>query len=532
MSRLGGGMLAWLLAATAVSGADWRDHLPADWLLIAEAPRLERLDPLVTRLATPWKRPAPSLRRALGAIAPGDALADRAWAIAVAPDDAGAPTFVLYAPTDDFDALCGALDADRADDLALAKLFGFDVVIEPLEGWARVSLIDSAPEYAAQRSEPPAGFGERDAFRVTLSQRGCRLLADHFETVRQGQIVDRRRGYGPRWPTDYKSVITLLASYTPIAEAVAEWKTPLTLAASLRGETLALDLTAPIATPTPDSAALAPSLATDRAILWMEAHGPMPEELVSLWLASAQSRPDRIEAPEYPQPQWDDFAAACHELAAGCRSFRALLHLPSEQEPLAANQRTAFAWDAQSGPLGERLSLCIDRWNTMLDASRARAPLEIELTRDEPTGGFRLRTDMFASTGLEPTPEIEAIFDRYYGAGRWAVTRVTPAGDDRWVASMQPAATTDVAPAPLDPGLLLRGELRLDRLTAWRQRLDNLLNEDAIGHRERLPMRETAPLVFQAKGDDRLRISVLAPLSTYETVVDYYQQDATPLDDD
>ena len=76
MSRLGGGILAWLLAVATAVGADWRDHLPADWLLIAEAPELARLDDFVARLAAPWDRPAPPLRATLGALAPGDALAD------------------------------------------------------------------------------------------------------------------------------------------------------------------------------------------------------------------------------------------------------------------------------------------------------------------------------------------------------------------------------------------------------------------------------------------------------------------------
>lgn len=533
MTRFGGGLLAWLLAATAALGADWRDHLPADWLLVAETPRLEQLDTFVSRLATPWQRPIPPLRATLGALAPGDALADRAWAIAIAPDATGAPTFVLYAPTDDFDALCEAFDADRADDLALANLFGFDVVIEPLEGWARVSLIDSATEYGGPREQPSNEFRNEDTVRVTLSEKGCRLLAEHLEAIRQGQIADRRRRYGPlRWPNDFKTAIAKVAPYAPVTKAIAEWNTPLSLAARAGEETLTFELTAEVTTPTPDSSAIAPSLATDRAILWLEAPSPMPEELFSLWAASAQSRPDRIEAPEYPQPQWDDFTAACHELARGIGAVRVALDLPTDDEPAAANQRAAFAWDAQSGELDERLSLCVDRWNTMLDAARARTPLPIELTREPATGGFRLRTDLIASTGLEPSPEIEAIFDRYYGAGRWAVAHVIPAGGDRWVATMRPGAAADAEPTPIDPSVLMHGELRLDRLTAWRQRLDNLLKEDAIGHRVRPPMREAPPVAFEVNGNRRLRLSITAPLNAYDAAVDYYRQDAAPIDDD
>ncbi len=170
----------------------------------------------------------------------------------------------------------------------------------------------------------------------------------------------------------------------------------------------------------------------------------------------------------------------------------------------------------------------------MVDAAKARAPLKLEFAPVEGTGGYRLRTDLITGAGLEPSPEIEAIFDRYYGAGRWAGAGLKPLGGSSWCATMRPDASpiADDRFVETDPDTLLRGELRPDRLTAWWQRLNDLMNEGALGRRVRRPMRETPAIGFRVTGGERLRLTMNAPLRVYEALVDYHRSEPLPFDDD
>lgn len=535
MNRVGAAIGVWLLTACSLLGADWRDHLPADWLLAAEAPDLAALDELAAQLFDPWARPAPPLRATLAALAPRGAFAERPWAVVVASSEAGELTLAAYAPTDDFDALCTALDADRADDLAITSLFGFDLAIEPVGAWARVSLLDSPPEYGPAETPPPRAAEGSDALRVTLSADGCLRLAAHLEELRRGQVADPRRRRGPlRWPNDFKALVARLAPFAPVASAIANWGEPFALTASHRDDALRIELTSPLAVTAQRAAANAESIDQRAAILTLDAPGALPNPLIDLALALMASRPDQIEAPEHPQPQWDDFADACRDLLKGCRSGQAVLTLPAEGEPAAANETATFTWGDSAGPLGDRLRLCVDRWNTLVDAAQARAPMKIELTPIEATGGHRLRTDLFAGTGLEPSPEIEAIFDRYYGAGRWAVTELQPNPDRSWVATMRPGVSprSGELAAEQAPDTLLSGELRVDRLIAWRQRLDDLMQENTIHRKVRPPMREAPAVTFRVAGGERLRFAATAPLVAYRELVAYWRSKPLPIDDD
>ncbi|QDT69120.1 hypothetical protein MalM25_20480 [Planctomycetes bacterium MalM25] len=527
MNRAGAAIGVWLLTACSLLGADWRDHLPADWLLVAEAPSLAALDELAPQLFEPWGRPAPPLRATLATLAPRGAFAERSWAIVVASGEAGEPTVAAFAPTDDFDALCTALDADRADDLAIASLFGFDLAIEPLNGWARFSLLDSPPEYGPAETPSPRAGEATDTLRVTLSADGCLRFAAYLEELRRGQVTDRRRRHGPlRWPSDFKAAVDRLAPYAPVASAVAGWGEPIMLVASHRDDAVEIELTTPLATEIQRPPAPSRALDPTDAILTLNAPGALPAPLIDLVLALMQSRPGQIEAPEHPQPQWDDFADACRELLSGCQSSQAVLHLPAAGEPAAANETAAFTWDDSAGPLGDRLRLGVDRWNTMIDAAQARTPLKIELTPVESTGGYRLRSDLIESTGLEASPEIEAIFNRYYGDGRWATAELTPLGQNGWIAAMRPNGAARLASSPnasTADETLLHGELWLDRLITWRQQLDSLLNTGSANHRVRPPMHQTPPIGFSLLGGERLRLKVVAQLATYETLIEHYR---------
>jgi hypothetical protein len=249
--------------------------------------------------------------------------------------------------------------------------------------------------------------------------------------------------------------------------------------------------------------------------------------LVELAIAWMRCRPDEIDAPEYPEPEWDALAEAYRGLLSRYRSAVMLRRLPSEDEPVATNDTAAFVWDGDPASLGDALQLTTLRWNQLIDAADARTPLRLDMAPLEDGEGWRISTDLFKGFGLERSPEVEAVFDRYYGGDVLAIDITRRSETNEWLVSygkpdfdllkLSPAKST------VDQTVLVEGELRIDRWFAWKSMIDAIDMAGTLGYRPRKPMAEAPAATLSVTGGDSLLIDATLPMATYENAVTHWR---------
>lgn len=525
--------------SAAPAGADppqaaWREALPAGWLVAVEVADLARVERAVARLSEPWGVKPPALAARVAELAPEVPLRG-AWGFALATDAAGSVAPVLYVPADDFDGLCRALDAERAGEVAVATLSGFEVALVERGAWVEAALLEGRPVSTGKRSEPRPWRLEGD-LRIVASPAGLARAAETLAHRRRGQIeVGAGRVLPWRWPEALAGYADRLALYHPLARELAAWGAPLEAAFSLPDDALvariALDLGPD---PTVIANAARPLAERGDQIGAASLAGPLPERLVNLGLAYLACRPDEIDAAAYPQPQWDDYADACRRLLARQTGAECVLTLPAEDAPLATNHAVAFRWDGPDAELGDALRLVTLRWNQLVDASPAASPLRVTMAPLDDGRGWRLASDLFEGFALERSPEVEAVFERYYGSDVYAV-EVRREANGRWLATHagsdapapEPRRDADATEAAAPPeGRLAVGAFRVDRWIAWQRRIEDFDMADAIGHRPRPPMADAPAATLSIARDDVLRVEATLPWPTYEAAVKWRRSTA------
>ncbi len=529
-----------LLVAAVANAADWRASLPSGWFVAVEAKDLATLEAGAAKLFAPWGRKVPPIGKSLATMLPGVEITERPWGFALAPGKQGSLSPVAYLPTDDFDALCDALNADRADSVAVANVSGYDLTLVDLDGWVQVGLLDglAAADEGDDHSEPAAWSVDGDV-RLVVSRAGQHRLAEGLKQRRQGQLAAGQGRIGPwRWPRGFDEYLDQLAPYAPLANELASWNEPLEVAVTM--DDGAVQLTSEISqevTPI-DSATAANYSAPDGAISHAVLPYGLPEQFIDLAIAWMRCRPDEIDAPEYPQPQWDDVAEAYRELLSRYRSVAMLRRLPAEGEPVATNDVATFAWDGDAASLGDALQLTTLRWNQLIDAAEARMPLRLEMAPLEDAEGWRISTDLFKGFGLDRRPEVQAVFDRYYGGDVLAIDITRRDESNEWLVSYgepamellksDPAKATADRPVLANRPLLIEGELRLDRWFAWKSMIEAIDEQGTIGFRPRKPMAESPAATLRVTGGDLLSIDAMLPIATYENAVTHWRSNEKP----
>lgn len=542
MSRLGRAAVAGMLLAlssTALAADervtdDWRGLVPEGWLAVAEVQSLPLLEERLGVLRAPWGEKAWPLTQLVPSFI-GSLPADRPWAFAAIESERAEATLVLFVPTDDFDAFCKGIDADRADDLAIGRLLGNEVAAVWRNGWAMLTFVDDAAtlDLPSATALPRAFEAE---LGVTFSPTGLKLAAKEAGERHRQQLAsrrNRRRVATPfRLPTDLGDLIRLLTPNAPVYQSLADAGQPVSLGVSVSETTGDLQLLAEwdLAVPAAESGG-AERLAGDTPIARLDLSGPLPAPLIDLFLAAIQSLPAHlIEAAEFPQPQWDDFADAARNLLAGIRSPSALLTLPGEADPIAANQAIAFQWPGEADQLGDALGFAVLRWNLLVATAKARSPMQVAIEplnaeplnakplADEP--GWLFSVDVLAAAGREPIPEEKQVLKAFYGNEERLLVRITQRPSGGWLASTLPPDTPVQSRAlPLGADELATGEVDLARWLAWDHRIKTFGLEDAIGPTRKPPnLPATATAKLRLTGGQRVRLEASLPKATFEAV--------------
>ncbi|MEQ8846868.1 hypothetical protein [Botrimarina sp.] len=502
--------------------AEWAP--PAGWLVVVEVADLTALTERARLLLKPWDRNLPDVVRLAEQRLGQQALGDGPWLAVLTRADGGHLVPVVFAPVDDFDAFRRGLAAERAGDLAIAKLGQYEIALAERGPWARLTLLDDADRLADGAADPLGPAPEGDLV-VRTSQQGRRWLAERLSERRRAAIDSRGRRDPWRWSDGVQGAVDWLAPYGPVVESLGRVRGEVSVAFSL--DAAADELVAAVRAPHAEPAEAAeplppPAVPANRPILVAQSAGPLPALVIDLILATHQSRPSVIEAAEFPQPYWDDFADAYRQLLEGYRSFRAVLDTPAADGPVAANQRLAFRWSGDADSFGNLLHLLVVRWNLLNEAANASTPHRVGIERLEPAG-WRLSVDLVKAFGLDPTPDITALLDRYYGAGGELQMLVTPRGESAYLVTMGQPPEAESANAPeadetTTDGALLTGAFWLDRWLAWSRQVE--LVDPVTAGPDRPPMAESPParLRVTAAGG-HLDAEFRLPLPTYRAAV-------------
>ncbi len=536
-----------LMALACVAVADepaadgWRRYAPSDWLATIEVRDLERLEPGLRALAEPWGTPPPPIAAVVSGILPADTLASRPWAAAFAESKKGPPIGVLFVPTDDFSALCDALQADPAGDIAIVTLFGYDLALEECDGWARVSLLDQ--EIASEPIDPDATPKQpvEGNLRVRASAHGLRAAADHLAELRRARIAFNRGRIKPwtRAPRSLGEAMERLAPYWPVVKQLAAYEEPITVDFSLGDEALTATIVAPVQQPAQHADHAPPLLPAAKPIAVSRIPGQPAPIVIDLGLAWMRSRPQDHDAVEFPARKWRAYADSQRRMLALNRGTTEVYHLPQPGQPVSANQQNRFGWDGDSESLGRSLRDVTTSWNQLINATKTRSRLLAELSPGEASGTWTITSDLFAGVGLASTPELEALFDRYFGNGGKMISEFAQTEDGSWLYSMhesyqpKPPETVgqqDSARPHLQPDVLLDATLWLDRLIAWHQQVDGIDKQKDRGRRVRPPMAESPPAQFTLVGGETLRAEARLPLSTYGALVRFWMSEPQPVE--
>ncbi len=521
--------IAVLLVAGVAKAADWRASLPAGWLVAIEVNDLATLEAGAEKLFAPWGRKLPPLGKSLAALLPGVEIDQRPWGFALVPGKPGSVSPLAYIPTDGFDALCDSLNADRADSVAVANVSGYDLTLVDLDGWVQVGLLDGVAntDDRGEKAERDAWSVEGDV-RVVVSRAGLQRLAEGLRSRRQDQLDAGQGRIEPwRWPQGFDGYVDRFAPYAPVFAELAAWGKPIEVGGRFTEEDflLSADLAESIVPRNPLDATdyAAPEGAISHAVLPFG----LPPRLVELAIAWMRCRPDEIDAPEYPRPEWDALAEAYRGLLSRYHSAAILRRLPGADEPVAMNDMAVFVWDGDAASLGDALQLATLRWNQLIDAADARTPLRLEMAPLEDAEGWRISTDLFKGFGLERSPEVEAVFDRYYGGDVLAIDITRRGKSNEWLVSYGKPALELLKSMPAHPAadqpVLLEGEIRLDRWFAWKSMMDAIDMEGTLGYRPRKPMAEAPASWLRVTGGESMKVEIGLDLEAYVNAVTHWR---------
>lgn len=528
MIRVAAATVAVFAACVSTANAvepTWRSHLPADWLVAAEVSDLQRLDTACKRLLEPWGIATPPLTETIDRSLPGVWFGDRAWVIAIVATADGGLSPLFFLPANDHQALCESLRADTADDLSVARVAGYDLVLKDRNGWTEVSLLEMAPPEAADGNADPNWPGASD-LKIAVSPRGLERFGALLSDQNQERIRSGRRKKRPfKWPTSFATAFRQLAPYTPLVENLAKLGAPVQLGLTVQDEALELRFVLPIATQ--ERGGRSQYVFADQPIATAELIGPAPAELVSLGLTWMQCQPDDIDAVTYPQPEWDDFAEACEQLIANVESAAVVLTQPGENAPLAANQTSVFTWKGSSAELGDALQLVVIRWNALVNAARSFTPLVANLSPAPEISGWQITVDLIAGMGLTPTEELKKLLDRFYGTGGTLRIEIGQREAGDWLFSIGPREATQdrvtKRERPSEVAAVAVAQVSLDRWLAWNARIAEVGLENAIGRRVRPPMAASMPISIRVQPKPTSTISVRVPLSTFDAFAEHWR---------
>ena len=509
-------LLAALLIAAcplACHAGGWQDRLPQRWLVALAVEDLGRLEQKLGDLLPPWGIRLAGVSERLETLLPGAPLGDDAWVIGLAEaDDLAVEPFLLL-PTQDFDALCDAIQADRADNVAITRIAGYDLVLAAHGSWAWVTPLRAAmPAPMGAPDEPIAAERPNDSdTSLHLSHRGLQLLAQRLSDQ---EPPNRRLPRRFAMPVDVSSLIRALAPYGPIVSELVQQRASVSL--SLGADAESGDLLAGLTLRTDQASQdnhksnASSSILASESIATLKA-AALPPALIHLGAAWVQSSPDDVEAQQYEPNSFESYKEALRQLLTGMTEVRHRLVLPGEDSPLMANHLVKFQWNGAPDQLGEHLSEACIRWNEVVRKSGAKSELFAEFSplaaEASPTeqAGYRVSFDLVTALGAN-TPEARDLFARLYGEGGRLTALVAPLGEGEWVYSTVPAADLkpllDAAQAEASnaPGdakattpCLAAGQARLDRWISFQQRLDDLLYGDSLGRKVRPPMNDSPP---------------------------------------
>lgn len=528
-----------LLAASAGFGyadlpaqQDWRSHLPGEWLATVEIDSLERLEERLPSLLKPWGLETPPIEAWLANILPGAKFDDRPWVAALVVGADGQPVPLVFLPAENFDRFCESLEADPAEDLAIATVGGFDIALQECGGWVRIGLLDNDVDANPVGTAPP-NAGKQN-LRLNVSSTGWEQAAEFLNTRRQGEIAAGQGRVSPwRWPQRISDILDRLALFGPLAQRLAGYDCTITIGVDWDEATDSLRATVDIPTPTPvaSSVTKAPVILTNKPIFWAVSPGIVPEVAVDLFLAWTRCRPEQVEASSYPQTEWEAFADAQRTMIGRCDSASYVMHFPEEGQPVSANEVVAFTWNGSQASLGEALNATNAAWNRLLKATDSRTPSPVSTTPLNDNRGWLMTVDLFENAGLDFTPELEALFDRFYGHGGKMVRQVVSSGQQEWRIVMHPSFDDPNAaslPAP-ETAAFLYGEVSIHRLLAWNQMVDDIGKEEDVGRRVRPPMDPTAPARFELTGGNTLHAEAVMSQATYEAAVKYSRSKKQPV---
>lgn len=512
-------MLVLASVAPRAEGADWRDSLPEGWLAAVEVLDLAEFDQQARTLTTPWDRPTVELS-AIGKQVDGLAV-DRPWGVAVIGVPDARPTAALYAPIDDFERLCDSLDAERGEDLAIVTLLGQEFTLLELEGYAQVTLL-STPRWSAAPNGLPRPPSSQSNVSLTLSPEGLSEGAARLGAIRRDRLqaargrLRRLRG----WPENLGELAERLSCVAPIARVLASVGKPITfgLDANNRDE-LVLHAHWQVATPPRGQGPR--RLVAGVPIAQLATAGALPLPIIRLALAVAESSPvSLIEAAEFPQPQWDDFAEAAQTLIAGTRSPSVLLTLPGPDAPLAANQAIAFDWPGTDESLGDAIQLAVIRWNVLMATARGRSPMRLALEPSAEGRGWLVSVDVLAAAGRDVIPEERQVLQDFYGDPDRLRIRISPRGEG-WLASTLKSPVENETAQAVTESPLASGEFDLARWFNWDERIKSYGLEDAIGRRKPTAMDPQPAATLSVTAGEALRVEAVLPRATYEAAVRY-----------
>lgn len=528
MSRLGRSigaafLLVGIVAGSNVRAADWRDTTPEGWLAAVEVGSLPVLEERLAALREPLGSKAWPLAEMTTRLF-GSQLAQRPWALVAVPAGRGGPAPVFFVPTDDFDAFCRGIDADRADDLAIGKLLGFEVAALYRDGWAVLTFLEQAAALELPAAEKPPRPLDADLL-ITFSPAGLAEAADEATERQRRRLAARRRRRSPapfRMPSDLNGVVELLTPTAPVFRTLVGFGRSVGIGVSRDTATgdwrIVADWDVALESGATEDAAGASALSIEDPLARLDAVGLLPQPLVDLGLAVVQSSPGAlIEAAEFPQPQWDDFADSVGDLLRGVRSPSVVLAEPGPDDPIAANQAIAFDWPGEPQQLGDAIGLAVLRWNLLVATARARSPMRVALEPLPADAGWLLSIDVLGAAGGEPIPEVKQVLGAFYGDPERLRVRITRRNDTGgWLASTLPAKPRVTTERQATGGARVTGAFDVSRWFAWDHRIKTFGLENAIGPKPKPPnLPPTRPATLRLTTSERIRLEATLPHATY-----------------
>ncbi|MGL4512456.1 MAG: hypothetical protein ACRCT8_05140 [Lacipirellulaceae bacterium] len=519
-------------AAAGEATSDWRKSLPAGWLAVVAAESPTALDGRTGELLAPWGRKFVGVKGALAALAPGLALAEREVVIGVAlPESGEAPKPFALLPVEDGAAAIRALGGDPTARGGLATIGSYEVALRQLDGWLAIEVAGGDLLEWGEGEAPDEGSG---LLTLHVAGQGLRwldgLLCD-APILRKGPL---------RWPTSIAEALRQASRIAPLMRELAARVDSLAIFVRRAEEgtpegDLIVDVTlTPRGAPAIDEGDQqrdtprrhVPPQNLPAGLIAELRSGPPPELLSRLWLAAAECQPDEVEAERYDPKAYAAYAERVIALASKLTVARVELHEPRAGDPVVANQ-VARVEGIPDFDLAVEVRGVAKRWNAVLPASHAGAPLTIEcgpLGRSENRRGLRMKVDALvalagpgARAGGPATEGLAELLAKFYGPDGVATIDVVEERPGAWLVSSLPEgreATIRDPSGPTDGG---GGAIDVARYVAWRQRIDDIGHEQSVGRTVRPPMAPSPPatLRWETPTADRLRLELRVPRATH-----------------